>query len=575
MNPTLTAAERDALLRMARAANLERSGAKLAPIEPADRSGRLALSFAQQRLWFLEQLGNLGSAYHMRSTLRLRGELDRLALVRALDRIVARHEVLRTTFRVTGGDPEQWIAPAGESAFHLVDHDLREEPGAEAELERLAAAEARAAFDLERGPLIRGRLVRLAADDHALILVMHHIVSDGWSMGVLTDELSVLYAAFRRGEADPLPPLAVQYADFAAWQRRWVDGEVLRSQAEYWAGTLAGAPELLELPTDHARPARQDHVGAAVPVELDPELTAALRGVAQRHGATLFMTLLAGWAVVLGRLSGQAEVVVGTPTANRVRKEVERLIGFFVNTLALRVDLSGSPGVGDLLARVKARALEAQRNQDIPFEQVVERVQPVRSLAHNPVFQVMFTWQSAPRGSLELPGLVLAPAPAARRVTSKFDLELELGEVGGRITGRVMYATSLFEEATVERCMGYLRRVLEGMAADDRRRIEELEMLPGEERRQVLEGWNRTAAAYAGDTCVHELFEAQVRRTPGAVAVVFESRTLTYAELNARANRLAHELRDRGVGPDVRVALCVERSPEMVVGLLAVLKAGG
>ncbi|HEV2735349.1 MAG TPA: amino acid adenylation domain-containing protein, partial [Longimicrobiaceae bacterium] len=305
--------------------------ADLPAIEPADRSGPLALSFAQQRLWLLDRMGGTGTAYHLPMHVRLRGALDRAALEGALDRIVARHEALRTTFAAADdGRPVQRIAPPEESAFRLADHDLRGHADAAAELRRLVAGEARAPFDLERGPLVRGRLARLADDDHVLLLTMHHVVSDGWSVGVLLEELSVLYGALLRGEADPLPPLAVQYADYAAWQRRWVTGEVLQRQADYWKQALAGAPELLELPADHARPARQDHAGATVRVELDEELTAGLRALGERHGTTLFMTLLAGWAAVLSRLSGQRDVVVGTPTANRGRREIEGLIGFFV-----------------------------------------------------------------------------------------------------------------------------------------------------------------------------------------------------------------------------------------------------
>ncbi|HEX8317855.1 non-ribosomal peptide synthase/polyketide synthase [Longimicrobium sp.] len=544
-------------------------------ITPMDRTAPIPLSFAQQRLWVMEQLGDLGSTYHIPMHLRLRGELDRGALVRSLGRIVARHEALRTTFPAVDGEPVQHIAPAGESAFPLVEHDLHALAEAEDELRRLVSDEAGAPFDLARGPLVRGRLVRMAADDHVLLLTMHHIVSDGWSMGVLHRELGALYAAFACGEPDPLPPLRVQYADYAAWHRRWVEGPAVEAQAEYWTQTLAGAPELLELPTDHPRPAKQNFAGATLNVELDEALTAALKALGQRHGATLYMTLLAGWAAVLARLSGQDEVVVGTPTANRLRSEIEGLIGFFINTLPVRVDLSGAPTVAEALGRVKARALEAQQNQDIPFEKVVERVRPARSLAHSPLFQVMLAWQNAPASPLELPRLSLAPADAAPRVTAKFDLLLSLSEEDGRITGEVEYATALFEQATVERWLGYLRRVLEAMAADDGRDIDRLPMLAEAERALVLREWNATEAAYPREACVHELVEAQVARTPGAVAVVFEDQHVTYAELNARANRLAHHLRALGVGPDARVAICVERGPEMVAGLLAILKAGG
>jgi amino acid adenylation domain-containing protein len=548
--------------------------AELPPIEPALPGDRLPLSFAQQRLWFLEQMGNLGSAYHISRRLRLRGALDRAALARALDGIVARHEALRTTFTEGDGVPEQRIAPA-EVGFHLVEHDLAGRP--DAELERVMTEEARAPFDLRRGPLVRGRLVRLADGDHVLLLTMHHIVTDGWSMGVLYDELSALYAAHCEGRDARLAALPVQYADYAAWQRRWMGGDVLREQEEYWTRTLAGAPRLLELPTDRPRPAEMDHAGAGFPLELDAELTAGLNALSRRHGATLHMTLLAGWAAVLGRLSGQDDVVIGTPTAGRGRREIEGLIGFFINTLAVRVDLSGTPTVAQLLERVKERTLEAQHNQDIPFEQVVERVDPVRTPAHTPLFQVWFVLQNAAKGEgLSLPGLELGEVGGgSTQAQAKLDLLLSLGEVGDRIAGSVTYATALFERETVERWVGYLRRVLEEMVADDSRRVERLEVLGEAERALVLEAWNGTAAEVPADRCLHELVEAQVRRTPDATALVFEGEPLTYAELNRRANRLAHHLRSLGVGPDARVGLCLERSLEMMVGLLAVLKAGG
>ncbi|HEU0052259.1 MAG TPA: condensation domain-containing protein, partial [Longimicrobium sp.] len=530
--------------------------ATLSPMEPVDRSGPLPLSFAQQRLWFVEQLGNTGAAYHIPMHLRLRGALDREALARALDRIVARHEALRTVFHVVDGKPAQRIIPAEESRFHLVEHDLSGSAAPGMELRRVMAEEAGALFYLERGPLIRGRLIRLREDDHLLLVTMHHIVSDGWSMGVFTRELGALFDAFQRGEPDPLPPLAVQYADYAAWQRKWVDGEVLRAQAEYWKSTLDGAPGLLELPSDHPRPARRDYTGASVGFELDPELSAGLRALAQRHGATLHMTLLAAWATVLGRLAGRDDVVIGTPMAGRGRREIEGLIGFFVNTLAIRVDLSGAPTVAELLERVKERALGAQQHQDIPFEQVVELVQPARSLAHTPLFQVMFAWQNAPPGGgLSLPGMEVGSVgggsdrgdggdgvdggAVSSRVTAKFDLSLFLSEQGGRIAGVAEYATVLFERATVERWLGYLRRVLEAMVADERQPVDRLPLLPEPERRRVVEEWNATDAEYPSRLCIHELFEVQAERTPGAVAVAFEDRSLTYAELNARANRLA------------------------------------
>ncbi|HEU0014950.1 MAG TPA: condensation domain-containing protein, partial [Longimicrobium sp.] len=561
MNSTLSVAELERVLQMARAARLERSAPTPSPIARAGRTGRLPLSFAQQRLWFLEQLGGLGGTYHVPVRLRLRGPLDRAALGRALDRIVARHEALRTTFAEVDGVPEQRIAPA-DAGFPLLEHDLA--GAGDAELDRVMAEEADAPFDLERGPLFRGRLVRLAADHHLLLLTLHHVVSDGWSCGVLTRELEALYDAFRRGQPDPLPALEVQYADFAVWQRRRVEGDVLREQADYWMRTLAGAPELLELPTDRPRPAQMDHAGALLELELDAELTAGLKALSRRHGTTLFMTLLAGWAVVLGRLSGQADVVVGSPMAGRGRQEVEGLIGFFVNTLALRVDLGGAPTVAQLLARVRELTLAAQQHQDIPFEQVVERVAPARSRSHTPLFQVLFAWQSTPReGGRPLSGLRMESVGAGpSEVQAKFDLSLSLREADDRIVGGVSYAVALWEGATVARWAGYLRRVLEEMAADDGRPVERLALLPADERARVLREWNRTDAEIPSASTVHALFERQAARAPGAAAVVSGGETLTYAELDRRANRLANRLRSLGVGPESRVGVCMSRTPE-------------
>ncbi|HEX2077205.1 MAG TPA: amino acid adenylation domain-containing protein, partial [Longimicrobium sp.] len=549
----------------------------LPPVVPVERTGALPLSFTQQRLWFLEQLGSPGSVYHLHKSLRLRGALDVDALVRALDGVVARHEALRTTFAQVDGVPGQRIAPAAASRFHLVEHDLGGRADAEAELGRLIAGEAHAPFDLERGPLVRGRLIRLAADDHVLLLAMHHLVSDGWSMGVLFDDLSALYAAHREGREAHLPELPVQYADYAVWQRRWVEGDVLREQADYWTQTLAGAPELLELPTDRPRPAQVDHAGALLGVELDEALTAGLKELARRHGTTLYMTLVAGWAVVLSRLSGQDDVVIGTPTAGRGRREIEGLIGCFVNTLALRLELSGAPTVAELLGRVKERALAAQHHQDIPFEQVVELVDPVRSLSHHPLFQVVIAWQNLARGdgnTLWLPGLEAGVGVESSHVDAKVDLWLGLWEADDRILGSVKYATALFERATVERHLGYLRRVLEAFVADGLQAVDALPLLPEAERRLVLEEWNRTEAGYPRGLCIHELFEAQVRHTPDAVALISGDLSLTYAELNARANRLARRLAALGAAPETIVALALERSVEMVVALLAVNKAG-
>ncbi len=555
--------------------------AEISPIVAVERGPRLPLSFAQQRLWILAQMEGVSEAYHMPMGLRLKGGVDCGALRKALDRIVARHEALRTTFAFADGEAVQRVLAREEGRFHLVEHELRGRNDAGEELARLAAEEAQASFDLEAGPLIRGRLMRLSEGEDALLITMHHIVSDGWSMGIFTGELCALYAAFVRGEADPLPELEIQYADYAVWQRKWIEGEVLEQQEAYWKKVLAGAPALLELPADHPRPAQQEFVGALMELALDEQLTAGLKALGRRHGVTLYMTLLAGWAVLLSRLSGQQDVVIGTPTANRRRLEIEGLIGFFVNTLAVRVDLSSSPTVSELLKQAGKEVLAAQQHQDIPFEHVVEVVAPVRSLAHHPVFQVMFVWQNTPnwqntpKGTVDLPGLQVSPFPAIPHSISKFDLTLSLQEEGKQIAGEVEYATALYERSTIERYLGYFRTLLGAMVADDRQKVDRLPMLPPEERQQLLYGWNATEVEYPRDKCLHELFEEQVEKTPEAVAVTFGNEFLSYAGLNRQANQLAHYLRKRGVGLEKKVGIFLQRSVEMMAAVLGVLKAGG
>ena len=568
----LTIIERERLLRLAKSSKLKNKMALAPAIGRAERGERIPQSFAQQRLWLLAQMEGTSEAYHIPFGLNLEGRLNRIALLQALDRIVARHEALRTTFCAVDGEPVQMISAVEDSRFHLLEHDLHE--GAQGELDRLIIEEAHTPFDLETGPLIRGRLIRQADDEHTLLITMHHIVSDGWSIKVLTEELSALYTAFVRGEADPLPELRLQYADYAVWQRKEIEGDILRRQADYWKATLAGAPALLELPADHARPAQQEYAGDFVGLVLDGKLTASLSELSKRHGTTLYITMLAAWAVLLTRLSGEEEVVIGTPVANRGRLEIEGLIGFFVNTLAVRLDLSGSPTIGELLDRVKAQALAAQTHQDISFEQVVEVAQPVRSLAHSPLFQVMFAWQNTSKDRLILPGLKLSQLSVPYLV-AKFDLTLSLEETGERIVGGARYATSLFERATIERHLACFRTLLEAMVGGDAQAVDRLPIVPALERQQVLYEWNRTEVAYPKDRLLHHLIEEQVERTPNAVAVVFQEEQLTFRQLNDRSNGLAHYLQNLGVGPNVLVGICVGRSLEMLVGLLGILKAGG
>nr|WP_315438069.1 non-ribosomal peptide synthase/polyketide synthase [uncultured Pseudomonas sp.] len=542
-------------------------------IVPVPRDGALPLSFAQQRLWFLAQMEGANTAYNIPVALRLRGRLDDAALQRALARIVARHETLRSRFAQFNDEAQVLIAPV-DTGLLLRIEDLRQHPQPEETLQALIQGEASGPFDLQDDPLIRGRLVRLADDHHVLLLTLHHIISDGWSMGVLTRELMALYQAFSHGQPDPLPPLALQYTDYAVWQRRWLSGEVLLRQSEYWQQTLAGAPALLMLPTDRPRPAQQDYAGSSVAVVLDDRLSAGLKALGQRHGVTLYMTLMSAWAMLLSRLSGQAEVVIGSPVANRTRAEIEGLIGMFVNTLALRIDTSGELSVEALLARVKAQTLQAQAHQDLPFEQVVEITRPVRSLAHSPLFQTLLSWDGLESPALALGELTLEGVAEPSHF-AKFDLSLSLSESNGIIRGSLEYATALFDQSTVERFVGYFQRLLQAMVANDQALLEQAPLLAAEEQQRLLVEFNATAVDYNLEQTIHGLFEAQVARSPLAPAVVAGEQQLSYAELNARANQLARHLRELGVGPDARVAICVERGLDMVVGLLAILKAGG
>ncbi|WP_414445213.1 amino acid adenylation domain-containing protein [Burkholderia sp. 22PA0106] len=545
----------------------------LPPIMARGANQAAPLSFAQQRLWFLDRLDKrAGAAYHIPVGVRLNGALDADALRQALDRILARHDVLRTRFVLANGEPEQRVDAAAR--FALTAHDLSALAQPEAEVQRHAETEAAEPFDLSAGPLVRGRLLRLSEHAHVLLVTMHHTVSDGWSMGVLIREFGALYRAFSEGRGDPLPPLAIQYGDYAAWQRHWLAGEVLQRQLAYWKTTLHGASELTTLPLDRARPAVQDYTGDSIDVTLDAPLSAKLKTLARRQGTTVFNVVLAAWAALAGRLSGQDDVVIGTPAANRMRSEVEPLIGFFVNTLALRIDLSGRPSVSELLKRVHDTTLAAQSHQDLPFDQVIEAINPSRSLAHAPLFQTMLVWQNNARADLDL-GDITLQAMAAAQAPSQFDVTLELGESDTGIAGRLMFASSVFERASVERYLGYFTALLDGMAADADQPMLQLRMLPEAERRQVMHGWNDTAMACERAQSVHGMFEAQVARTPDAVAVRFEDEALTYAQLNARANRLADHLVTRGVGPDVMVGICMHRGIDLLAALLGVMKAGG
>ncbi|HEX8695435.1 MAG TPA: amino acid adenylation domain-containing protein, partial [Longimicrobium sp.] len=547
----------------------------LPPVVPVERTGALPLSFAQERLWFLDRLEPESAVYNVPAAWRLGGALDEAALERALGEIVRRHEALRTTFTEVDGSPVQVIAPFGGFALPVEDLSGLSEADREAAVRRRADEEARRAFDLSTGPLFHTVLLRLDVEDHVLLLCMHHILIDQWSMGVLRRELSTMYAAYREGGESPLAELAVQYADYAVWQREQLGGEVLDRQLAYWKERLAGAPELLELPTDRPRPAVQAYRGAHEGITLSGELLARLEALGRSEGASLFMTLLAAFQVLLGRYGGSEDVVVGSPIAGRARREVEELIGLFLNTLVLRADLSGNPSFREVLRRVREMTLGAFEHQEIPFERLVTELQPGRSLSYSPLFQVMFVLQEAERSESAAGNLELRSLDAGGSGTSKFDLTLFTGRHAGGLTASLEYNTDLFERGTIRRMLGHLKRVLEEVAADADVRLSKLALMEDAERRQVVAEWNATDAAYPRERCAHELFEAQAARTPDAVALRHAGGSLTYGELEERANRLARHLRGLGVGPDARVGLCLERSPELMVGVLGILKAGG
>ncbi|MFO1999368.1 pyoverdine non-ribosomal peptide synthetase PvdD [Pseudomonas aeruginosa] len=562
--------------RKALAVLLKQQGVNLfeiAPVFKRQDGEPLRLSYAQERQWFLWQLEPESAAYHIPSVLRLRGRLDLDALQRSFDSLVARHETLRTRFRLDGDEARQEIAASMALPLDIVALGPLEEGALARQVETTIARP----FDLERGPLLRVSLLRLAEDDHVLVLVQHHIVSDGWSMQVMVEELVQLYAAYSRGLEVALPALPIQYADYALWQRSWMEAGEKERQLAYWTGLLGGEQPVLELPFDRPRPVRQSHRGAQFILELDIDLSQALRRVAQQEGATAFALLLASFQALLYRYSGQADIRVGVPIANRNRVEIERLIGFFVNTQVLKADLDGRMGFDELLAQARQRALEAQAHQDLPFEQLVEALQPERSLSHNPLFQVLFNYQSEARGNgqaFRFDELQMESVQFDSR-TAQFDLTLDLTDEEQRFCAVFDYATDLFDASTVERLAGHWRNLLRGIVANPRQRLGELPLLDAPERRQTLSEWNPAQRECAVQGTLQQRFEEQARQRPQAVALILDEQRLSYGELNARANRLAHCLIARGVGADVPVGLALERSLDMLVGLLAILKAGG
>jgi len=533
-------------------------------------------SFAQQSLWFIDQLTPGRATYNLPSALRIRGDLDVEVLKKTLEEVARRHETLRTRFVAVRGEPQQVIEDQVNVQLPVLDLTyVVGEKERETAATRLARAEAQQPFNLQQAPLFRGKLLRLGALNHVLLFTMHHIISDAWSTGVLIEEVSVLYDAFSAGQPSPLPELPIQYADYSVWQRQCLEGGLLEPQLAYWKQQLAET-SVLKLPTDLPRPISQNQHGATCSFVMDANLTQGLKKLAEERGATLFMVLLAAFQTLLYRYSGQDDIAVGTPVAGRRSSETEKLIGFFINTLVLQGDLSGAPSFIGLLQRTKEVTLEAYAHQDVPFEKLVEVLSPERNLGSTPFFQVMITLQNAPDSDLRLGGALLEPFDVGNNETSKFDLLLQLGEDGfGKLTGSLQYDTDLFEAVSVTRMIDHYKRLLSGIVANPSQSIAVLPLLTAKERKQVIEEWNRTEAQYPREKCVHELFEEQVARTPQAVAVVDEGGQFNYEELNRRANQLAHYLRKMGVGPEVRVGVCVGRDLEMVVVLMGILKAGG
>ncbi|MFL6234239.1 MAG: condensation domain-containing protein, partial [Thermoanaerobaculia bacterium] len=540
----------------------------------------LPLSFAQERLWFLDQLQPGSPAYNMPIAVRLRGRLDTVALRRSLQTVVDRHETLRTVFTVRGGRPVQIIASELPLAIPLVDLQGLPGPAREREIRGLAEAERLRSFDLARGPLARATLLRSmtesGGEEHVLLLTLHHVVADGWSMGVLIGEIAALYPAFLRGEPSPLPVLPLQYADFAVWQREWLQGEVLEAELAYWRERLAGHT-VLQLPTDRPRPAVQRLRGANEPLAVPGEKVRAFLDLGRRQGATAYMTLLAGFQALLHRYSGQDDILVGATVTGRDRRELEPLIGFFVNTVVMRAGLSGGPAFRELLAQVRETSLGALRHQGLPFEKLVEELQPERDLSRSPLFQVVFQLHEgiSSASTRELPGLELSLVEASGQ-TAKFDFVLNLRETAsGGLAGAWSYNTDLFDRATLSRLSRHLEGLIAGAAADPGCRVPDLPLLTEAERHQLGLEWNDGTAELLAGPCLHEIFAARAVRAPEAVAVTCEGSSLSYGELDRRANRLAWDLIGLGTAPGDLVGLCLERSLDMVVAILGVLKAGG
>ncbi|MGA9770159.1 MAG: amino acid adenylation domain-containing protein [Blastocatellia bacterium] len=543
------------------------------PLRRRERKEASRLSYAQQRLWFLDQLEPGSFAYNIPSAVRLKGELKLAALEQSLSQIIRRHEILRSRIEVVEDEPRQQVNEAEEMRLAVIDLSSLETLQIEKEVKAVVEQEARRGFELSKGGLIRGKVVKVGAEEHILLITVHHIVADGWSMGVAIRELVEMYESYRVGERASVDELELQYVDYAEWQREKLEGDAMDRELKYWKEQLQGAPSALDLPADRPRPAVLTYRGASQSFSFSRGLSAALKALSMRENVTMFMTLLAGFKTLLHRYTSQTDILVGTPIANRNRQEIEGLIGFFVNTLVIRTDFTGNPSFQELLSRLRETALGAYAHQDLPFEKLVEELQPNRDMSHSPIFQVMFALQNVPMEEMRLEGLELAPAPI-NMGTAKFDLNLHVGETDQGLAGHLYYNTDLFDHKTMARLLAHFQTLLEAVVSDPARKISELDLLSHADREQI-ESWGRGVSEPATDVCAHTLFEAQVERTPDSIAVVSENEQITFAELNKRANQLASYLRSRGVGPESVVGICIERSLEMVIGLLAVFKAGG
>ena len=559
-----------AFLRQTRAAIDSTSS----PIRSISRDEVLPLSFAQARLWFLHQLNLGSSSYNISAAVRLNGSLHAAILSQTLNEIVRRHESLRTTFNMVNSEPIQVFDKPSQQFLPMVDLSGLSDSRREDLVRRLATCDSQRPFDLTREQPLRGTLLRERFGEYVVLFVMHHIVSDGWSMSVLIQEVSTLYEIFGTGVPSSLSDLPFQYADFAYWQRQHLTGEVLEALLSYWKQQLAGSPSVLQLPTDQSRPATQTFRGTSQSFSLSFDLSKKLKILSRQEECTLFITLLSAFATLLSRYTGQVDIVVAAPIANRNRQEIEGLIGLFVNTLIFRTNLSGNPSFRELLGRAYQMSLGAYAHQDLPFEKLVEVLQPERNLSYNPLVQVMFGFQNTPRQVLELPDLKMEFIESNTSAV-KYDLALLIAEKENRLSASLEYNTDLFKDITVTRMLGHFRTLVKSIVTDPEQRLSNLSFLTAAEQHQLLETWNDTQKNYPMNSCIHQLIEVQVQRTPDAIALIFEEEKLTYQELNYRANQLAHHLVRLGVESEVLVGICMERSVEMVVGLLGILKAGG